>query len=267
MRRRITILGCGPAGLLVAHAAQQLGYRITILSKKRKSQIYGAQYLHKEIPGINIDSQEIRHQLVGTPEEYRRKVYGELTVPFVSVDDDRESNYERAYDLRTAYQLLWARYDPHIINAAIDYAMAKRICDDYETYGEVWSTIPAPLLCLKPEHHRFRTREIWAIGDAPGQQVPIRPPVEDGRYGRIVCNGMPEPGWYRMSSIFGHVTVEWPITVLRVPIQGVVKVQKPIDHECDCLPNITRFGRYGAWDKSVLLHNVYYRAIEVLAES
>jgi len=54
--KRIFILGCGPAGLFAAQAAAEMGCSAVIISKLRRSEMYGAQYLHSEIPGLTDGS-------------------------------------------------------------------------------------------------------------------------------------------------------------------------------------------------------------------
>jgi len=55
---RIAVLGCGPAGLMSAHAAMvatESEADLAIFSTKRKSPLYGAQYLHQPIPFVSAD--------------------------------------------------------------------------------------------------------------------------------------------------------------------------------------------------------------------
>jgi hypothetical protein len=51
-RKRVLILGCGPAGLFAAQAAKNAGADYRILSKRRKSEMFGAQFLQSPIAGI-----------------------------------------------------------------------------------------------------------------------------------------------------------------------------------------------------------------------
>src|SRR5678809_864059 len=51
---RVLILGCGPSGLIAAHAAYNRGADFIVVSKARKSFMNGAQYLHAPIPGVSI---------------------------------------------------------------------------------------------------------------------------------------------------------------------------------------------------------------------
>ena len=49
----VAVLGCGPAGLIAAWAAEQAGADVQIYSKKVQSIIPGSQYLHGPIPGVS----------------------------------------------------------------------------------------------------------------------------------------------------------------------------------------------------------------------
>ena len=48
----VAILGCGPTGLVAAHACAMKHIPFVIFSKKRKSFLFGSQYLHEPIPGV-----------------------------------------------------------------------------------------------------------------------------------------------------------------------------------------------------------------------
>ncbi|HEY7420289.1 MAG TPA: hypothetical protein VH593_34240, partial [Ktedonobacteraceae bacterium] len=74
---RAVVLGCGPAGLLAAHACSLNGADVRIFSLKRPSYISGAQYLHQAIPGLSgAPDGDIMITKVGTREGYAKKVYG-----------------------------------------------------------------------------------------------------------------------------------------------------------------------------------------------
>src|SRR3546814_7896241 len=51
---KVLILGCGPAGLIAAHAAKRMDADFIVMSKARKSFMNGAQYLHAPIPGVSL---------------------------------------------------------------------------------------------------------------------------------------------------------------------------------------------------------------------
>lgn len=255
---KVAVLGCGPAGLLVAHAATQMGAEVRVFSKKRKSQMYGAQYLHGPIPGITDKEPDgpVKVKLLGTPDGYRRRVYGDNWHGKVSPDDllgDHD-----AWNLRIAYDKLWSLYVDNVYNGQLYPEVIDRIQEKHEI---TVSTVPGPILCTKS--HDFLSQEIWAAGDAPEEGVFIPYPCPANT---IICNGKDEesPVWYRVSNIFGQKTVEWPGEIPEPPVETVARVTKPLQTNCNCRPEIVRLGRYGAWRKGVLVHEVYAQAKEML---
>lgn len=249
------VLGCGPAGLMSAHAAVMLGYTVSIHSKKRKSEMYGAQYLHRPIPLISKPEEkfEVSYVLQGTEEEYRRKVYGPTWNGTVSPEDLTEAH--PGWDIRAAYDRLWGLMSELIIDTEFKTpADVARLIDRYDD-DHVWaSSIPATVLCGMREQHSFASQEVYAIGDAPERGIfcPIEVQPQT-----VFCNGETVPSWYRASNILGYRTAEWP-EGKKPPIEGVAKITKPLATTCDCLPFVHRVGRYGKWEKGVLSHSAFY---------
>jgi hypothetical protein len=248
------ILGCGPAGLLAAHAAIGLGEDVTIFSRKTKSWLNGAQYLHGSIPGLPSEDAEpvmLDYTLIGTADGYREKVYGKQWDGTVSPEEMLESH--PAWNIRTDYDFLWDEYQDLIMDSDIHPRSLDLLgMQEHGMYDLIVSSIPAPALCSKG--HTFASTEIWAAGDAPGMGISIPYKCPDNT---VLCNGEPEPSWYRLSSLYGHKTVEWPGSMNRPPINGAAKVVKPTMNNCDCFPNVLRVGRYGTWQKGVLAHEAF----------
>lgn len=226
------------------------------MSLGEKSMLYGCQYLHEpafawSVPVI------VDYQLIGTPEQYARKVYGAsnvVTSPTLYVGE------RPAWNLRFAYDQLWDEHSSKILRQDLHPGNIDEVVASYDP-DVVFSTIPAPLLCHRPEEHRFSSVHCWAIGDAPEQSVPFT--CCDNT---VVCNGDPDVGYYRLSNVFGFSTVEWPIThETKPPLANVVKFEKPLSTTCDCFPEIKRLGRYGRWQKGILAHHGYSDAANHLA--
>ena len=259
----VAVLGSGPSGLVAAWAAVcYLGTpgTIAIYSPIEKSTIWGAQYLHQPIPGISLDEPEvIRYRMEGKPEDYLMKVYNGLWDGHVS--DDLRDQAHCAWDLRAAYDRLWTYFTPRMIPWAVgpnrDTNMAnyRGLLD---THDIVVNTIPRQKFCQDPSH-KFKFTEIWAMGDSNAQQVPVR--MDEGI---IEYNGTEDKSWYRAARIFGYSSVEWPHHVNRPPVSGTARVRKPINHNCNCVPEIKHLGRNGRWDKSKLVHHAYADMIELL---
>jgi hypothetical protein len=265
-RRRFAVIGIGPAGLVAAHTISSLGYKFDLFSNSDKpSQIHGCQYLHEPIVGTNAHSTMVRYSLLGTPEKYREKVYGNAWTGTVSPEDFEGTH--PAWDLRETYQRLWNMYigEGHKETAPFQFdanpdTMSKVMVHRLDTYDAIFSTVPAPSVCLYPLEHQFKSHDIYAVGDK----------VEDGEVKRsiassllfenhndkVICNGASSPAWYRLSRVFGVSTLEWPGQIEKPPFEGVVTVRKPLETNCDCHPWVTRIGRYGAWKKGYLVHQV-----------
>lgn len=266
---RVIILGCGPTGLLAAHELYLSGIprdNIVIISKKRKSQIYGAQYLHEPIEGISVSRTIISYKIWGDRRNYLRKVYGEKWDGTIS-DELRESRHY-AWDIRAAYDELWGNWENKIIDGIAGPDLAScyesgniaSVYDDFSGVRLMINTIPRPALC--DGSHQFKSTKIWASGDAPDQDqyCPIECPEGD-----VIYNGEREPSWYRASRIFGHTTAEWPWNGgNKPPYEGIEDVEKPLSHNCTCWPSIHHIGRFGKWQNGTLVHHTIRDVQELL---
>lgn len=262
---RIAILGCGPSGLIAAHAALAHfdgEHQINIFSLKRPSPIYGAQYLHQPIPGVPLaaDPTVIRYVMRGTPESYLTKVYGEKWDGTIS--DDLRDQAHVAWDLRGTYEWLWKTYEPLIqeVTFPSDPGYIMEAIDTITSQVDlVVNTIPRPALCVNRGRHQFKSTEIWAAGDSDAGPCPI-----PGRDNIIEYNGDEFPSWYRVSKMFGFTTAEWPGHINRPSIPGTARIRKPLAHSCDCLPWVHHLGRMGRWQNGRLSHHVYADMVELI---
>lgn len=271
---RVLVLGCGPAGLFAAHAAKQLGYSVDIISKKRRSEMFGAQYLHASIPGLTDDQKpfHVEYRLNGTLDAYLHKVYGEhIPDPGKITVESLVGRYP-AWDIRRAYLRAWDLYGRSIIPIdRINALNFSALTHGTLPYSHVISTIPQTDLCYDSKH-TFNSRNIWALGDAPerGQFVPERFLVQAAD-GIIQYDGTPERSWYRVSNIAGYCAVEWPYGPGKTiaPYANASLVVKPVHSDCDCWGSLTslqfiRIGRYGAWHRTGHTHQAYWRILAAL---
>lgn len=270
--RRVAILGAGPAGLLAAQAAYERGYDPVIFSrpplgdrfgKAAKSELHGCQYLHAPVPDSTFaggPGHPVAYTLRGTSEGYREKVYGPESRVQVSPDEYGTGEPHLAWNLRSVYDKLWDRWTPSIRPLNIS-PEEMAIALESKRWTKIFSTVPAPSFCLD-RAHRFESQTIWAMGQREGTtDFPIDcPPFT------VICNGERDTGWYRVANVFGMRTVEWA-TPRKPPIQGVVPVEKPVATNCDCHldKGLVRIGRFGKWQKGVLVHSAYAEAKKALA--
>lgn len=260
---KVIVLGSGPAGLMAAQGVLDAHNRnmdgdlkIMILSRKVKSPLFGAQYLHAPIPGVTPEPwRTVAYHLLGDADDYRRKVYGQLWDGTVSAQDLDSAH--AAWDIRATYDRLWVMWEHSIIDVNIDPVALTNINVMHEP-DLIINSIPRPALCHRG--HSFGATEVWAAGDAPelGIRLPYNSPPDT-----VTCNGEDNPSWYRMSNVFGHTTVEWPGSLKAVPVTTASRVKKPTSHDCDCWSDLPMMhvGRYGEWTKGVLSHTAYNKAL------
>lgn len=250
MTSKAIVLGCGPAGLMAAHAALMGGFDdVRIYSKPRKSYMNGAQYLHAPIPGITnvADVFNVEYQLWGSTLDYRTKVYDADYDGTVS-PQELESDH-LAWDIRKTYDSLWSIYKPFIRSFDAGHDMEKVMGLGADL---VVSSIPLPAIC-NSFSHGFKSTKVWS---GEHQMIPLHPD------NTVVCNGNASPAWYRSASIQGHVTTEWPQST-KPPVFPLWEVEKPVATNCDCWPSVLRVGRYGSWRKGVLSHQAYGEVLEL----
>jgi hypothetical protein len=257
---------------MAAHAAALTGHDVHIYSKRRKSEMFGAQFLHAPIPGMTETAPvEISYEWWGTYEDYRRKVYGDIDVESVTgvkVSPETFGGKVMAWNIRTTYDNLWETYGDYIQDVAVDSRWVAD-CIASGDYHYVLSTIPAPALCY--QGCTFRGQQAFALGDAPERGMFVPTGMKQQK-GVVVCNGNSSPRWYRSANVFGYATVEWPAGP-RPPLSGLAEITKPLTHNCKChdpgdsgrTTELLRLGRYGAWQKGVLTHHVFQQAMDRLS--
>lgn len=258
MRKPIAILGCGPAGLLAAHACAMTKKPFVIISRERKSRLGGAQFLHQSIPEVAEDEPyNITIVAEGDAATYQQKVYGTSTqVSFVSFPKERIT-HQKAWNLILTYDRLWELYSGHIEEEEVNGAW---LLEKKGKFKRILSTVPAPAICLSNvgminEIHMFHSQRIWVLPEN------VNPSLADGA---IHYDGTIDRSWYRQSKLFGVGGTEYPYHV-RPPVHGnLVGAFKPLFTNCGCFPEVVRLGRHGQWKKGVLTHDAFNGAAEAL---
>lgn len=249
----IAILGCGPAGLVAAHAVGMTGHPIAIFSQPVKSVISGAQFMHKPIPRLTNDEPDftITFSVAGSPETYQRKVYASTDVPFVSFSNVHDGMTQDAWSLPMVYERLWDSLEGNIND--------QRVTPDWlegweDRFDAVVSTVPMPALCRG--NHHFASAEI----KVSTEQMATLPE------NTVHYDGTDDRSWYRCSNIQGFGGTEWGGHV-KPPYPNLVTIKKPIRTNCDCWPGVFKVGRYGEWKKGELVHDAFYKTLIHLHES
>jgi hypothetical protein len=241
----IAVLGCGPAGLLVAHACAMADKDFVIFSRKQRSRIGGAQFLHTPIPELTGEAADtfLNFLFWGDIEGYAQKVYGD---PQADVSwGSYEPGFHAAWNMQAAYDKLWAMYAREIVDTDLNPLMMEAISADH---AQVFSTVPLPSLCFDPTH-RFFSQDVWIVdgGGAPHDSV--------------IYNGLANISWYRECRIFGTGFQEWPYEPRALQS---VKISKPLRTNCDCWHHAYKFGRYGKFQKKVLINHAFEEARDAL---
>lgn len=243
---RVVILGCGPAGLLAAHAVKLAAGReadVRIYSFKKKSPMAGAQFVHRSIPGIPIKSSMVDFKKVGTKEGYATKVYGDPNHP-CSWEEFPEGRYQ-CWSMKAIYDWLWDRWEDRIVDAEVTTELLDEIEDGITQL--LISTVPAPILCENAQHE-FASSTVRITS----KRIP------DHFSNLIIYNGDNSPNtFYRSSTLFGWFSLEYGATQIPSGVWPFVDVVKPQDNDCDCRGSWMRVGRYGKWERGVLVHHGY----------
>lgn len=282
-KKRYLILGSGPAALIAARTLKYNGVdddHIRILSQDKKpSEIRGAQFLHRPIfGGEEKPDAVVSVARLGSAPGYAKKVYGDERMPTSFTNGEVEID---AWSLVRSYERLWEEFFPSIEEMTIEVRAFRELVES-EEYDEIISTIPPQSYCSNPVHE-FKAVSIL-LSDEPLDDL-IAENV-------ILYSGRPEDSWYRMSNLFGEQGIEFgsegesfasdnindmPQSELVDDIMSAIWTRKsirigrkPMGTTCDCgfnpegKPNLLRVGRFGAWDRKVLLHQVQSQVASIL---
>lgn len=249
MAIKVAVLGAGPTGLMAAGVAMEHGAKVSVFASEIPSTINGAQYLHCPPPlDVRVDSFNVNYALEGSPEDYRKKVYGDKWSG--SVSPEEIETLHKGWNIRQAHDELVRIIPVNIIDPIQGYVdMASKI--KIEQYDLVFSSLPRKI--WKTQGEVFEVQKAWALSGSAAQSFV-------GPNNTVLCNGSDSPSWYRAAMIDGYATVEWPWRDgKKPPIPEVVKIRKPLVY----FPNqsqknpvddvVIHIGRYGQWLKGVLV--------------
>lgn len=253
------ILGAGPAGLVAAHAATLKGYDVEIgTNQLSPSQITGAQYLDRYIPGITEREPDgqIKFYKRGTAAGYAQKIYNNVDAPTSWDKYDDEGMYDIWY-LRDVYSAMWERYKSRMFKMEVDAnVMASFMDTDSEL---IVVALPLKAICSNADH-AFLSQEVTVYPGFPTDVGKKYEHLKDDQSNWILYNGKKKTVWYRCSRINHGDSVE----VSGHYTDGHM-VTKPLATTCDCwkeVPRVVLVGRYGTWDKNELVSGAWERVLD-----
>lgn len=252
MSKKAIVVGCGPAGLLTAHACRLHGLQTTVVAPKvQMSSPYGAQYIHSSIPDVEAsESFFLTYDHHGREDGYRTKIYGDK-VPVNGTSWKRFRGVVEAWDIYAIYQELFTRYRSDIKSLVVT---PENIYDLVDSYDYVFNT--APLDSIAPMGE-FGVEHIYVVQGKAESGV-NQNQIHYYGDGRLA---------YRSSNIAGVKSIEYPVSAHKyVPWRlrrRAVKVVKPLKCEVS-LPGVYRLGRYGKWQKGILVDQAFHEANRIL---
>lgn len=234
------VIGCGPAGLLAAHALALADIQPVIFAVKAEpSPNARGVYLHRSIPEVTSREPDgvVRFRRIGWRAGYAAKVYGD---PNARTSWERFNGQFPAWSVEPAYKRLWREYGSEVREQEVTPNVMADIVREFEL---VVMTAPLWSICYGPGH-TFEGRDIW---------------VKDGASVGVGLNEMVYMGdmnvpWYRSSDLFGRRSTEYAHEV-----EGAVKGEKVLPTTCTCWSDVLRAGRWGEWKPGVLLHHAFER--------
>ena len=265
---KIAVLGAGPSGMMAAHAASEFGHHITILDKEpdKTRRNSGVFFLHDDC-NLALDEVHLKQRVLGAfgkknaddiSRAYGVKVYGRALPKTSIISAMRAENANViGYNAEQAIDRLWDLYGSQVKPYEF---LGSTLSEEalFNRYDKVISTIPAKLWYPS---HAYSSVTTWIkIGTAPKDE------------GFIFYNINPHSKWYRCSAMLGTFVQEYgagfkphmayPYSYVFRTVTKVIGVDRPFPET----NNLFLVGRYGAWDKSCLTHNVYHRTLDWLME-
>lgn len=249
---KVLVLGCGPAGLLTAHAFRLTGHRIEIVSKKEPSFISGAQYLHSAIPELTDPwpEDEVQYYKIGKAEGYALKIYG---APDAGTSWPKfPEGPHKAWPLEQYYHQLWDMYVDNIFDGDFLPGMLTAALIEYDF---VASTIP--LRALFPDR-QYKSEAVFIVPGVPEYYDRLE-------HHWILYNGNPSTPYYRASNLWQHKFTEYPSTFVNARyMPGSRMIHKPLSSDVrNHYQNLALLGRFGRWEKGVLVDDAFRQALSI----
>jgi hypothetical protein len=257
---RVAIIGSGPAGLLAAHAVERSGHE-PIIYGQRSQNVDESQFLFECPPGLERQTFELTIDILGRPEDYAKKVYGDSAAP-VSLQKLKTGVYQ-VTPLLEVYEFLWNVYGRTATQVRVDQLNLPDIARSVEL---TLNTMTAQDLCDDPSHSFEFVRTYMLKGEASGENI-------------MYYNGANDPmhPWFRYSRIRGIGVFEYacpPTTWREAPGETIINGVKPTGNNCDCMitgdprlrgSKVQRIGRFGKWERGVMNHHAFQDAVAIMS--
>jgi len=191
--------------------------------------------------GVRIGS--VVQSVITVTEQYNMKVYG---IPDLSSELGHFQDEEQIWSMKEARDVLWPMVQDNI--HMHNFRSLDQIKKLKDMYMYVFSTIPLNKLGVGGLQYTLADVALFA-----GTEKSF-----------CVYNTDSHIQWYRSGSVFGHGFME-SLHQEGIPV-GVHSVIKVIGKDAVLvLPrNVMLCGRYGAWDRTVRVDDVYYQVKECL---
>lgn len=265
MTKTVAILGTGMAGLLAGKAVLELGMQPVLFDMDySKKTLKGLHYLHHhcnmELPLIHINNYIIddgAYPEMSIGERYCQKVFGEVNETARNNSITTLQPSETVYCMQTAYNTLYEAMQQHFhyeeVKVTKDFAMQCA-----EEFDAVVSTIP--LNILFPDA-KCKSEQVWCSQNFPKTLV-----NHELSQNCVVYNVNEDESWYRASRVAGTTWTEFvekPEDVACFPVNKIVTEDISLEDVFE-QTGIILGGRYGAWNRKELAHDIYYRVLKFL---
>lgn len=247
---KVAIVGSGPAGCIAAWACHLAGVDAAVYTNTlTPSPAPGAQYLHSPfvLPwDTAIDPVDITYVKMGTREDYSEKIYGPGFDPSDTSWDRFPSGVVKGWPLHKIYEMIHGIFLPRFVIADVGRAKMWELLEEHDI---VFNTSPGHqfTLDLFPE---MNTESVWIKTN----HDKFDPHASTGL---IVYEGSLSVPHYRYSFLEGRESWEYPEDY-GDPGCGAILVKKPLYlHSPMMDPRIIPIGRFGKWQKGVLVDSVF----------
>lgn len=268
---KIAIIGTNLAGYIAAHAitrnfANSKDLELVIYGVDKRPDEIGARFFEREIPGVPAQSAMCNTESSGRPEDYASKLNSPMSKYFRARPNFVAHNYWEAY------KFLHTLYRHHIIQMPIDYQMIQD--SSWADCDYVFNAGPRPSFYPIEDMAMFAATRHWRLDEQKGEDSPYSALKQNQEKNLMIFDGSEESSWFRISQLFGLMTVEWGFHK-KPPIAGAYVEILPLGlSSAVALPPITpgwrgttalaHVGAMGRWEPSTDVGEVYDQVIRVL---